>query len=51
LLGGGQGRAADEDAEPPEESLLGGGEQVIAPGNRPAHGLLPRREIARAGGE
>src|SRR6266568_5644170 len=36
-----QGAATDEDRESPEESLLGGIEQVIAPRDRVAQCLLP----------
>src|SRR6266851_5254876 len=42
-----QGTAADKDREPPEEALLLGIEQIIAPRQRVAQGLLPDRGILR----
>ena len=38
---------ADEDGQAPEERLLGGVEQVVAPGDRVAQGPLPRRASRR----
>ena len=40
--------AAGEDGEAPEERLLVRGEQVVAPGDRVAHRLLPGRQVAVA---
>ena len=46
-----EGPAASEDAEAAEQGLLGRGEQVVAPGDRGAEGLLARRQVAGAAGE
>src|SRR5947209_17633170 len=42
-----QSITTNEDGEPPEESLLRGIEQVIAPCNRVAQRLLPCRYVTR----
>ncbi len=42
---------AREHRQPAEEQLLVGGEQIVAPVNRAAHGLLARRQIVRTIGE
>ena len=42
-----QGAASDKHGEPPEQFLLVGGEQVMAPIDRPAQRLLPCRQVAR----
>src|SRR6266568_9058684 len=42
-----QSTTTNEDGEPPEESLLRGIEQVIAPCNRVAQRLLPCRYVTR----
>src|SRR6266702_1814356 len=42
-----QSTTTNEDGEPPEESLLRGIEQVIAPCNRVAQRLLPCRDVTR----
>ena len=46
-LGSLQRPPPDEDAQPPEEDLLGWSEQVVAPGDRVAQGLLSRRQVTR----
>ena len=46
-----QGEAAGEDGQPAEEGLFVGGEQVVAPGDRVAHGALPRGQVAGAAGQ
>ena len=43
--------AADARAERPERRLLGRGEQVVAPGERRLHRLLPGRPAPRAAGQ
>ena len=47
-LGRVQRAAAGEDREPPEEDLLLGRKQVVAPGDGVAHRLLTSRQIAGA---
>src|SRR5207302_3477454 len=47
-LGGVHGAAASEDGEPAEERLFGGREQVVAPRDGAAQGLLPLGQVARA---
>ena len=44
-------REATEDRQPPEHGLLGGLQEVVAPGDRVAEGTLPGREIARTAGQ
>jgi hypothetical protein len=39
--------AAGEDGQPPEEGLLARAEQVVAPGERVAHGALAAGQVAR----
>jgi hypothetical protein len=43
--------AAYEHAQPPEQRLLLGVEQVVAPVDRRAQGLLADRQVARAAGK
>ena len=43
--------AAAEDRQPVEQPARPVVEQVVAPGDRPAQGLLALREVARAGGQ
>ena len=50
-FGGVEGAAAVEDGEPGEESLFFGGEQVVAPVDRRAEGLLACGQVAWAAGE
>ena len=50
-LGRLQREAADEDGQAAEEGLLGGGEQVVAPGDRVAHRPQAGRQVARAAGQ
>ena len=50
-LRGHQAEPAGEDRQPPEEGLLGGGQQVVAPGDPGAHGPQPFRDVLRAVGE
>ena len=50
-LGRRQREAAGEDRQPPEQGLLGRGEQVVAPGDGVAHRLQARRQVARAAGQ
>ena len=50
-LGRLQREAAGEDGQPAEQSLFGRGEQVVAPGDRVAHRLQPRRQVAGAAGQ
>ena len=50
-LDGRQVAAADEDGEPAEELLHLWGEQLVAPGDGGAHGLLAGRHVARAAGQ
>src|SRR5215211_6386711 len=42
---------AGEDRQALEVDLLLRGEEVVTPGDRIAHGLLPRRDIAGASGQ
>src|SRR5688572_6520800 len=51
VLGSVERAAAGEHRETLEERLLGGIEQVVAPGDRSAQCLLPRRSVARTTGE
>jgi hypothetical protein len=46
-----QGAAADEDGQASEQRLLGGGEQVVAPGDRLLERPLARRRVPRPGRE
>src|SRR5881275_2800996 len=50
-LGGGERAAADEDGKAAEERLLGGTEQIMAPGDRLAEGLVAWRVIGEDGAE
>ena len=50
-LRGLQGAAADEGPEAPEDRLLRGAEQVVAPGDRVAHRPVARRRVALPAGE
>ena len=49
-LGRLQGAAADEDGQPPEQRLLLGREQVVAPGDGVAHRPQPGGQVARPAG-
>src|SRR5262249_50292532 len=51
LLEGLERASADEYAEATKDDLLDGREQVVAPGNRVAQGLVPGWKIARPPGE
>ena len=46
-----QREAAGEDGEAAEEGLLVGGQEVVAPGDRVAHGALARGAVARPAGQ
>ena len=46
-----QRAAAHEHTQPPEQRLLRLVQQVIAPGDRVSHGLLPGRQVVRAAGQ
>ena len=46
-----QRAAADEDPEASVQCLLLGAEQVVAPGDRVAEGLLARRQVACTAGQ
>ena len=43
--------AVDEDSEPPKESTLALGEQVVTPIDQRAQGLLARQDVTAAAGE
>ena len=47
-LDGGQRGTAHEDRQAREHGAIGGVEHVVAPGDRPAQGLLPGGEVAAA---
>ena len=46
-----QGGAAHEHRQLPEQRLLRPAQQVVAPGDRVAHGLLPGRQVVRSLGQ
>src|SRR5215213_2475742 len=46
-----KGAAAGKDCHALEERLLRRSEQIVTPGNRITHRLLPRREVAGASGQ
>ena len=50
-LGGIEREATDEDPKPPKQALLRVAEQVVAPSDRVAHGLLAQGQVPRAATE
>ena len=50
-FGGFQHATPGEDGQAAEETLLLGSQQIVTPGNRPAHGLLPGRLVFAMAGK